>query len=68
MIRYMKALLCPMCRIRFLPTRRDAVTCSLKCRVARQRWLQAITPPWPEEVFDLAVFDLPLRWVAYSKR
>jgi hypothetical protein len=29
-----------------------------------QREIQANTPPWPEDgPFDLAVIDLPLRWI-----
>jgi N6-adenosine-specific RNA methylase IME4 len=61
-------IVCPVCRKSFVPSRRDAVTCSGRCRVARQRELRAITPPWPEGTFDLVVVDLPLRWVAYSPK
>jgi N6-adenosine-specific RNA methylase IME4 len=59
---------CPVCLKFFTPTRDDMVTCSVRCRVARHRRLQAITPPWPEGVFDLAVVDLPLAWIAYSRK
>jgi predicted nucleic acid-binding Zn ribbon protein len=59
---------CPVCLKSFEPVRRDAVTCSVRCRVARQRRLQAITPPWPEGVFDLVMIDLPLRWTARSPK
>src|SRR5690242_7085833 len=61
-------MLCPVCQKSFVPTRRDAVTCSGRCRVARQRELRANTPPWPEGTFDLVVVDLPLRWVGWSPR
>jgi N6-adenosine-specific RNA methylase IME4 len=61
-------LLCPVCRKFFEPIRRDAVTCSVRCRVARQRELQASTPPWPEGIFDLVVVDLPLRWTGRSPK
>lgn len=59
---------CPVCLKSFVPARDDAVTCSVRCRVARQRWLRAITPSWPEGVFELAVVDLPLRWTARSPK
>jgi N6-adenosine-specific RNA methylase IME4 len=60
--------LCSFCRTPFEPTRRDAVTCSVRCRVARHRESRATTPPFPEGRFDLAVVDLPLNWVAYSAK
>jgi N6-adenosine-specific RNA methylase IME4 len=59
---------CPVCRKRFVPTRADAVTCSGRCRVVRHRWLQELTPPWPEGIFDLAVVDVPLRFVGWSPK
>jgi hypothetical protein len=59
---------CPVCLKSFVPSRDDAVTYSGRCRVARQRWLQAFTPQWPEGVFDLAVVDVPLRWTAWSRK
>jgi N6-adenosine-specific RNA methylase IME4 len=37
--------------------------------MAYHRWLQQITPRWPEGgPFDLITVDLPLRWVAYSPK
>src|SRR6516165_1612065 len=51
--------LCPQCRRWFRPTRVDAVTCGIRCRVARQRRLVLATPPLPEEIFDLLHADCP---------
>jgi N6-adenosine-specific RNA methylase IME4 len=57
---------CPVCRRWFDAVRDDAVTCSVKCRVARHRLLRAGTPPLPNGPFDLVLVDLPLGWEGYS--
>jgi hypothetical protein len=36
--------------------------------MAYHRWLQQITPPWPEGEFDLVMVDLPLSFLAYSPK
>jgi N6-adenosine-specific RNA methylase IME4 len=60
---------CPVCRKWFVPVRRDAVTCSPRCRMARARKTRADTPPWPGGgPFDFAVVDLPLRWIGHSEK
>ena len=48
--------------------REDALTCSGRCRMSYHRWLQQITPPWPEGELDLVTIDLPLSFVAFSPK
>ena len=67
----MRKLRCAHCRKIFEAVRRDAITCSSACRVARDRRLRAITPPLPNlppESVDLLLVDLPLAWDAYSPK
>ena len=42
----------------FEAVRADAVTCSVKCRVARHRLFQARTPQLPTGTFDLVLVDI----------
>jgi hypothetical protein len=59
---------CATCGNRFEAARADAVTCSARCRTARHRRMQALTPPWPQGPFDLLMVDLPLAWRGWSLR
>jgi N6-adenosine-specific RNA methylase IME4 len=64
----MPRLLCPVCRKWFAADRKDAVTCSGRCRTARQRLLQADTPPLPEGPFDLIAADPAWDFVTRSAK
>jgi hypothetical protein len=59
---------CPICRGWFEAIRADAMTCSVKCRVARHRLLHANTPRFPNGPFDLVLVDLPLRWEGLQRQ
>jgi predicted nucleic acid-binding Zn ribbon protein len=59
---------CAVCGKKFTAIRTDAMTCSPRCRVARHRRMQALTPPWPEGRFDLLMVDLPLAWLGWSPK
>jgi N6-adenosine-specific RNA methylase IME4 len=58
---------CTECQKLFAASRKGAITCSERCRVARHRRLHAVTPPWPKGgSFDLWMVDLPLRFTGRS--
>jgi N6-adenosine-specific RNA methylase IME4 len=64
----MTKLICANCRKTFEAVRRDAVTCSLACRKARERRLRALTPPLPTGTFDLLLVDQPVAWFGWSQK
>jgi N6-adenosine-specific RNA methylase IME4 len=67
----MNKLLCAHCRKTFEAVRRDAVTCSPRCRKARDRRLLALTPPLPDVPLgsiDLLLVDAPLAWHGRSAK
>lgn len=60
---------CTECHRPILDARAGTLTCSVACRTARHRRLQAKTPAWPSGgPYDLVLVDLPLNWIAYSRK